>query len=350
MHKKQTYVTWDLGGTKCSVALVEHDLIYDRFNLLAQHTHPLTDFITLDDMVDAFEADLQMDMSECDGVLISAAGVYDGKKIHLAAPYPFPMEFARVAKQRHWSQYAVVHDYVPVVCATFIANRNDQITFKTLNDAESIRHGRRVVFGVGTGLGLKDGVLLQDGNFWLGTNESGHIGVSIPPRAYPDQVKLHNEFVHFMQTEGLLPSGRALTFEAILSGFGFGLMHQFFTGETVSAEQAAEQLACDRQHPTLSLFAWYLGLFTGTVQLNFMPDAGLWIAGGVINKHLDLFDQQTFKEGLMASPAYWAERQNMPMYVFTGDRYPTIGGAYYASRHFRTRRVAPRLATNLHVV
>ena len=350
MYEKQTYITWDLGATNCKVALVEHDPIYDRFHWIAQHQHPLTDFITLNDMVNRFEDDLKLNMADCDGLLISAAGQYDGKKIHLATPYPFPMEFAEIAKTRAWRQFAIVHDYVPVVCATFIAARNEQIEYQTLNEAEPVRHGRRVAFGVGTGLGIKDGVLLPDGNFWLGTNEMGHIGLAIPPRAYPDQIKLHNEFVRFMQKEGLIPSGRPLTFESILSGFGFALVHQFFTGEKTTATEAARQLQNDRKHPTLSLFAWYLGLFTGTVQLTYMPDAGLWITGGVVNKHLDLFDIPTFKEGLMASPAYQAERKRMPLYALTGDRYATIGGAYYASRHFRKRAQSPKLATNLQVV
>ncbi|OGT46997.1 MAG: hypothetical protein A3F17_05980 [Gammaproteobacteria bacterium RIFCSPHIGHO2_12_FULL_41_15] len=349
IYRNQTYITWDLGATNCSVAYVKHNVEYDHFELLEQHTHPLTEFITLHDMVDCFEDNLKMRMSDVDGILISAAGQYDGNTVHLATPYPFPMEFARVAKMRDWGQYAVVHDYVPVVCATFIAGRNEQIEYLTLNHNEPVRHGRRVAFGVGTGLGLKDGVLLPDGNFWLGMNEMGHIGLCIPPRAYPDQIKLHNEFVTFLQKKGLIPSGRPLTFESILSGFGFGLIHEFFTDEITTPEEAARQLQNDRKHPTLSLFAWYLGLFAGTVQLSFMPDAGLWITGGVINKHLDLFDMPTFNEGVMSSPAYLTERKQMPLYVLTGDRYATIGGAYYASRQFKKRAYMPRLATNLQV-
>ncbi len=350
MLKNQTYITWDLGATKCSVALVEHDLVYDRFNLLKQFTHKLSTFKSLDEMVARFEADFKHPMADADGILVSAAGQYDGETIHLAKPYPFPMQFARIAAQKNWLNFDVVHDYVPVVCATFIAMRNDQIEYSVLNAADPVRHGRRVAFGVGTGLGLKDGVLLPDGNFWLGTNEMGHIGVAMPPRANPEQLKLHNEFVKFMQTKGLIKSGRALNFEAILSGFGFALVHQFISGQELTPEQAAADLNESADHPTLSLFAWYLGLFTGTVQLTFMPDAGLWITGGVINKHMDLFDQPTFKQGIMASPAYMAEREQMPLYAMTGDLYATIGGAYYASRHFRKQAYKPRLATNLQVV
>ena len=47
---------------------------------------------------------------------------------------------------------------------------------KKLNAAPLNREGRRVALGLGTGLGMKDGVLFPDENFWLGKNEIGQAG------------------------------------------------------------------------------------------------------------------------------------------------------------------------------
>jgi glucokinase len=80
------------------------------------------------------------------------------------------------------------------------------------------------------------------------------------------------------------------------------------------------------------LFAWYLGLFVGSVQLIFMPEGGLWITGGVAIKHLDLFQQSAFTEGIQASPAFRAERELYPLGVMKNPEHALIGAGYYAAQ------------------
>ncbi len=93
--------------------------------------------------------------------------------LHLHNGYPFLMPIAKVASQKEWAPYAVVHDYTPVVCASFYPH------LKTIeiHRGHPDQYGRRVAFGIGTGLGLKDGALIPNGDFWLGNNEMGHIGL-----------------------------------------------------------------------------------------------------------------------------------------------------------------------------
>lgn len=78
----------------------------------------------------------------------------------------------------------------------------------------------------------------------------------------------------------------------------------------------------------------YLGLFIGTLQLTFMPDAGIWITGGVILKNPQIFDCSEFYDGIKSSPSYWEHRQEFPLGVLQNTDHAFIGGAYYAARLF----------------
>ena len=80
----------------------------------------------------------------------------------------------------------------------------------------------------------------------------------------------------------------------------------------------------------LSLFAFYLGLLVGTLELMFMPAGGIWISGGVTLHHLNAFDHPNFKAGITASPAYQEERAAYPLGIMLNPQHALIGGGFYA--------------------
>ena len=78
--------------------------------------------------------------------------------------------------------------------------------------------------------------------------------------------------------------------------------------------------------------SWYLGLFTGTIQPGFMPDSGIWITGGVVLSHLDIFDMENFYSGINASSAYATQRSQYPLAILSNLNHAVIGGGYYAAK------------------
>src|SRR3990167_5420802 len=226
VSRKKTIAVWDLGATKCAVGIIEVDLFMERFKFITSTSLYLNDFFSLDDLTQGLENNLGTRFSDIDKIMIAGAGIYDGYTLNLANGYPYPMEFAALAKSRKWSSMTVVHDYVPMMCATFIADLLDPDQISFIHPGVLNPYGRRVVFGLGTGLGFKDGLLLERKKFWLGENEVGHIGILFP--------------------------------------------HE--VGDLLRAGQAEE---------TLALLAWYLGLLIGSLQLIFMPSGGIWMTGGV---------------------------------------------------------------------
>ncbi len=323
---KKHIIAWDLGATKCTAGLVSYDLATQNFACEKQTTVKLAQTTSLDNMTEQLELGLGIHMTDADAVCIGAAGQYNGTHLVLEGVYPYRMPFAQLAQERKWPVHAVLHDYAPIICATFTNYMTQAANVKCLNDCAIAVHGRRVAAGIGTGLGLKDGVLLESGDFWLGRNEIGHIGIPTPPATDGDSVRRHRELMHFLQSDNLQP----LTFEKLLSGRGTARLYEFFYGLPLSPEETGEKMRAGTTPELNETLAWYAGLFVGTVQLSFMPEGGTWLTGGVTVNHLDIFDSASFTAGLQASPAYLTQRASYPVGILCNLQHALIGCGYYA--------------------
>lgn len=165
---KQEIIAWDLGATKCAAGIVTYDGDNASYVCQKKCSIKLAHATSLSDLINKIETRLERSMNEVDAICIGAAGHYNGESLMLEGVYPFPMHFASFAKQHKWPTYAIIHDYASIVCATFTSYINHSNNIKSLNACQMDPYGRRVAFGIGTGLGLKDGVLLPNGDFWLG--------------------------------------------------------------------------------------------------------------------------------------------------------------------------------------
>ncbi len=320
LNTERNILVWDLGATKCAAAVVTYNPQTENFSCKISCNIKLSAVNSLQALILLIEEKLNIQHKDADAICIGAAGIYNGVYLHLDNGYPYDMPFAALAKAFHWPEFAIIHDYAPVVCGTFTYDTQS----KKLNNCEIDAYSRRVALGVGTGLGLKDGVLLPNGDFWLGSNEMGHIGVSCAISAPQSLLEIHRAL---MQKES--PS-----FEKILSGKGMLRLHQFLYPDTAvtTPEEIGKLIKEGKAGETLGLFAFYLGLFTGTVQLSFMPGGGIWITGGVVLNHLGVFDRPEFFQGIEASPAYLIQRKTFPLRVLADPNATFIGAAYYAAK------------------
>jgi len=326
-----TIVSWDLGGTKCAAAVVQLDE-QQQYRCAKKCHIKLLDCHSLDDLIQKVDQTLGFDSAAADAICIGGAGQFDGEHLNLQNGYPFAMDFARAKQQHRWPQFTVIHDYSSVACATFTSYMDDSQNVRMLHQGELDPYGRRVTLGVGTGLGLKDSVLFPDGNFWLGTNEAGHIGITHPPLCNPIEQQRHLEFMQFLRSKHGLYDNEPMTFESILTGKGVLHLFEFLHGhhEGITPEVVGQRIRRGEAPECLQIFAWYLGLFVSTVQLMFMPSGGVWITGGVVIKNLELFDLPDFWHGMQASPCYQKERDAFPVGVLINPEHALIGSAFYA--------------------
>ncbi len=332
--RDKTIITLDLGATKCAAGVIQYHHDTQDYLCLKSAAIKLADTNSLIDLIRQIEAKLGMSCKQADAICVGAAGQYNGRELrHLTGAYPYPMRFAELANEENWPHYAIIHDYDSVVCATFTSYMHHHNNLMRLNDCMPDPYKRRIALGLGTGLGMKDGVLLPSGEFWLGKNEIGHIGVISPPLAKPSRVQTHQALMqHLLQYQQT--HQQQITFENILTGRGMVYLHEFLYSSSaqLTPEGVGERLSAGQAPELLDLFAWYLGLFIGSVQLMFMPEGGIWITGGVVIKHLEIFKQASFIEGIQTSPAYQHERKSHPLGVMTNPEHALMGAAFYAVR------------------
>lgn len=327
---KKYILTWDLGATKCCAGVVEYDTQTNDLKCINQCKVKLRDATSLEDLINKIENALDFSHQTVDCICIAGAGCYDGEYLAHENTYPYPMHFAKIARDNNWPRYDVIHDYAPIVCATFTNYMDQPNNLKRLNTNELKHHGRRVALGIGTGLGMKDGVLFENGDFWLGQNEVGHTGIAHPPAADQYHKHLHTELMHYLHQRE--PNNSVITFEKILTGSGTVNLYQFFypDAEETTPEAVGVKMREGKANEMVNAFSWYIGLFVGLVQLTFMPDGGVWITGGVALSHLDVFDRPEFRIGISASPAYWSQREQFPLGVLCNQEHALIGCGYYA--------------------
>ena len=329
----KTILTWDLGATKCTAGIIQYNEANGHLTCLRDTTIKLKDTHSLNDLISHLESDLDFSSRDADAICIGGAGFFDGESLLLEGVYPYSMPFAKIANEAKWPVFSVIHDYASIVCATFTSYVDDENNLLRLNHHTAEKYGRRLAFGIGTGLGLKDGVLLQNNDFWLGQNEMGHIGVISPPQANDTIKKRHRELIDFLRKSNHLEDYEALTFEKILTGKGLARLYHFLYGESPSLtpEDVGQIMKSGNASELIDLFAWYLGLFIGTVQLSFMPTGGIWMTGGVAMRHLEVFQSASLMKGIKATPAYWAQRQHYPLAVMHNHQHALLGAGYYAA-------------------
>lgn len=138
----------------------------------------------------------------------------------------------------------------------------------------------------------------------------------------------------FLRKRHTLHPHQTVTFEQILTGKGTANLYQFFypQEQVITPEEVGKRMSMGKANELLDAFAWYLGLFVGTVQLNFMPEGGVWITGGVALKHLEAFDRPDFFAGIYSSPAYLMQREDYPLGVLCNQEHALVGSAYYAAK------------------
>lgn len=323
-------LVFDIGATKCAVGIMCYDEVSARLTLLESAKQCLLEATCLDALFALLQQQVNFDFKKADAVCIAAAGRYHDGVLHLENAYPYPMTIDCYAKKQNWQHVVVVHDYTPIACATFTDFTKQSEHILTINPGKADTYGRRLVLGVGTGLGIKDIILLSNHDFWLGENEAGHMGLPFPPLAQLADQKRHRALLRFLRKSDTFSVGEAITFESILSGRGVERLYRFINeNQSLSAKDIsrhATQIACRK---TWELFAWYLGLFVSSLQLAMMPSGGIWMSGGVLRQNTHIFDTGAFLDGIAAIPAYYAERCQFPIYLMLGNQHVFYGGAYY---------------------
>ena len=297
----------DVGGTNCRLALGRREgprVVIEHLRVMPT---PPADFEGL--------AQRYLDDVGCGrpaGVAVAAAGrVNQAPGRHWVAMTNTPLvlereSLAQVSGGRAW----LVNDLAAVAAALPHFHASDLHAFGPELPQPV---GRRLVLGVGTGLGAS--VLTEQGEM-LDT-ESGHADLAA---VSPDETAL----LARLATQGRVSA------ERVLCGSGLLRLHEAVSGQALAEVDAllAKWRAGDAlAHTTLRVFSTWLGRVAGNLVLGVGAWGGVSLIGGVVAGLGDALDPLAFRKGFEDKAPFDDDLARVPVQRIVHDQPALLGMA-----------------------
>ena len=192
------------------------------------------------------------------------------------------------------------------------------------NTAETVLPGTmnpervQAVLGAGTGLGKAALVPLPRGGYLALPSEGGHTAVSFIGEE-------ENAFAAFLcrQTGESYARG-----DSVLSGSGLVCLHQFLTGQRLSAAEIGASLTLES--PTAALFARLYGRAARDFALTVLAAGGVYICGGVAAKNPIVVHHPAFAAEFRNSPTLGPVLDTIPVRLLRNEASGLFGAAHVA--------------------
>ena len=305
----------DIGGTNARFGILpdQHaDLIAFDYVQTADHA----------DVISAIEAAvLAKTVHLPKSAVIAAAGVVAGDAIALTN-CDWTIEPRAMIERIGLIDVVALNDFEAVSLALPYLGDDDLIA---LGGGSATANGTKVALGPGTGLGVAG--LVHSDDLWIPiASEGGHI--SLGPESESDLWF----WPHIARLEG------RVTGETLLSGPGLVTLHR-----AVAKAHGVEPLFADPSaipdaaragdsiaQETMAIFCRLLGRFAGDIAVTFLPRGGVYLAGGIPMKILDLLEASEFRAAFEAKAPHREIVSEVPTYVIRHPRPAFVGVSAYA--------------------
>ncbi len=213
----------------------------------------------------------------------------------------------------------LVNDYTPVAASVMVLDQS-RGDLASLGGGPSAGSGARVVLGPGTGLGAGALAPVEE-RFAILATEAGHM--EFGPTA-DDEAAL---WPHLERVGGRVSA------EVVLSGPGL-----FRLAKAVAAHRCVEcpftmpndvldaaRDGNDIARTALDLFARFLGRFAGDLALTFEASGGVFIAGGIAPRMVDILGAGGFRDAFDRKAPHDAWARTVPVFVIVNPE-PALQG------------------------
>ena len=216
----------------------------------------------------------------------------------------------------------VINDYTAISLAVPYMNAQDQVK---IGSGEVIEEGVKAIFGPGTGLGVSH--LLKQGKKWISLDgEGGH--ASFAPNT-PQQIavlsSLQVQFGHVSAERLLSGQGIENIYNALCQ------LHdqpaELKTAADISSAALAKRSVLAEQ--TLSLFCEIMGGFAGNLALNLQCGGGVYIAGGIVPRFVEFFENSAFRDCFEGKGRMKQYLQTVSTFVITHKNPGLLGASVY---------------------
>lgn len=315
----QSILAVDVGGTKTWLRLMQIDqtkvrLIKEERVLSPQYP----DLFAL--LKDFLPAEIRIDAA-CFGV----PGPVEQNRARLTN-LPWQVDAQDIAHCFSIAQVNLINDFAAV--AYGIAGLADEDLY-VLQKGQPRALGVKVVTGAGTGLGVATLIFSKDDYVPL-ASEGGH--VDFAPRN-----KTQGALLDFLLT--IYP--QHVSYERLLTGSGLSLIYRFVSrGEELQPALITEQ-ALNQTYPhaihALDLFIDIYGAYAGNLALTLLPQAGMYIAGGIAPKILAALRSGRFMHAFVDKGRYKDLLSRIPVAVIVNEKVGLLGAYRYALANLRSQ-------------
>jgi glucokinase len=286
-------VAGDIGGTKVLLQLCESG---DPVRVVATRSYRSQAYAGLEPIVSEFLDELVKDTATPAAACFAVAGPVVGRRAKITN-LPWMLDADRLADALGIGQVLLVNDMTGVGHGIDELGAGEQ---RILQAGEPTRHGVRVIIAAGTGLG-QGAMVWQGDRYVMLASEGGH--ADFAPR---DELEL--ELLRYLRAR----LGQ-VSVENLLSGRGMTRIYEFLrdTGRAAEPPELAAALsqaddpaavisASGMKHeaPIASLaldrFARIYGAQAGNLALTFLATGGVFVAGGIAPKIIEVLARGSF--------------------------------------------------------
>lgn len=216
----------------------------------------------------------------------------------------------------------VINDYTAISLAVPYVNEEDKIQ---IGGGKEVENGVKAIFGPGTGLGVSH--LIKQGEKWVSLDgEGGHASFAPNTSQQADVfLLLQKQFGH-VSAERLL-SGQGLV--NIYTALCCIASKPADYSQPSEITNAALTNKCGIALQTLNFFCQVMGGFAGNLALNLQCNGGVYIAGGIVPRFVEFFENSEFREFFEAKGRLKGYLQTVPTYLITHSNPGLLGASAY---------------------
>jgi glucokinase len=340
----------DIGGTKTFIRLAETQSHGEQSITAYEALYTSTSYDSFDLILQEFWQSAAASLGEMPAPLFACFG--------LAGPIvdntctlsnlDWVVSAEEISNRTGIPQVTLINDFTAVGYGLLGLGRDDLFT---LQDGQPKVRSPIAVIGAGTGLG-ECFLTWSHQNYQVHSTEGGH--ADFAPRS-PQEVQL----MQYLQSK----SGGRVSIERVVSGTGIVAIYQFLrdtsaspvgeqTPATIGLAQAianweAGQTGVDAAAliaaaaaqgddalamQTMDLFVEAYGAEAGNLALKILPYGGLYIAGGVAAKNLDLMRRGGFLEAFHQKGRMRSLLTEIPIHIVLNPQVGLIGATLHAAK------------------